>query len=224
MQADRQHLRARRRPRRRARRSVLEIGVELVAGVEALRRRKSHVVAVERIGHDQLRLTRGPRPSTAGRRRRCRRCRGSRPPRHETVRIGRERPWYQPSGRAPVTSAWISIASAICSRSTSGDVSGSRSSVKPWVAISHPASFIAGDSLGVARHRHRDGIDGDRNRALGEKCGAAARSRRESRIRRCDSMFMWRMPGQGAAPTISDKKASAAASPWRTRSRRLPRS
>ncbi len=29
-------------------------------------------------------------------------------------------------------------------------------------------------------------------------------------------MFMWRWPGQGAAPTISDRNASEAASPWRT--------
>jgi hypothetical protein len=34
---------------------ILEIGVESVAGVEALRRRESHVVRVERVGRDQLR-------------------------------------------------------------------------------------------------------------------------------------------------------------------------
>ncbi len=36
--------------------SILEIGEELVAGVEALRRGKAHVVCFERIGDDQKRF------------------------------------------------------------------------------------------------------------------------------------------------------------------------
>ena len=35
--------------------AVLEIGEELVAGIEALRRGEAHVVGVERVGDDQLR-------------------------------------------------------------------------------------------------------------------------------------------------------------------------
>ena len=54
MQADRHHLRRGLAFRIERVESVLQIGEELVAGIEALRRGEAHVVGVERIGHDQL--------------------------------------------------------------------------------------------------------------------------------------------------------------------------
>ena len=38
--------------------TVLQVGKELVAGIEALRRREPHVVGVERIGNDEVRRRR----------------------------------------------------------------------------------------------------------------------------------------------------------------------
>jgi hypothetical protein len=58
MQADGQHLRRRLALGVKHVEGVFQIGVKLVAGIEALRRREAHVVGVERIGHDQLRPAR----------------------------------------------------------------------------------------------------------------------------------------------------------------------
>ena len=37
---------------------VAQVGEEVIAGVEALRRREAHVVGVERVGHDEVRHVR----------------------------------------------------------------------------------------------------------------------------------------------------------------------
>jgi len=63
MQTDGQHL-------RRARHSfgiehvetVFQIGLELVAGIEALRRGEPHVVGIERVGDDELIRAVDPHP------------------------------------------------------------------------------------------------------------------------------------------------------------------
>ena len=44
---------------------VLQVREELLAGVEPLRRGEAHVVGIERVGHDQVRLRGRPRSSTS---------------------------------------------------------------------------------------------------------------------------------------------------------------
>ena len=85
MQADRQHLRRVEAARiafavERVER-VAQVREELLAAVESLRRREAHVVGVERIRHDEMRLApsrRRRRSSTADRRRSCPRRRRTR--------------------------------------------------------------------------------------------------------------------------------------------------
>ena len=57
--------------------AVLEIGEELIAGIEALRRRKAHIVGIERVGHDELWPVRALRANKADRPHSCRRDRRS---------------------------------------------------------------------------------------------------------------------------------------------------
>ena len=129
---------ASRRPRRTARRSVAQVGEEVVAGVEALRRREAHVVGVERVGHHQVRhracrRSWSPASRTAGRRRssRCRiRSRRGRPPggacwgcrgRCTSPAATRRR-----SGRSMIVGADVDVAGARWPRSCAG--SGSSAS------------------------------------------------------------------------------------------------
>ena len=59
MQADRKHFRLAIAAFRKQRvETVFQVCEELVARIEALRRREPHVVCVERIGHDQMRPVR----------------------------------------------------------------------------------------------------------------------------------------------------------------------
>ena len=62
MQADRHHLRRALAFGIEHVEGILQIGEELVAAVEALRRGEAHVVGVERIGHDELRTARPVHP------------------------------------------------------------------------------------------------------------------------------------------------------------------
>ena len=80
-----------------------------------------------------------------------------------------ERPCRSRAGARPATSVWMRIASAICARSTSVGVVAV---VDPLEAVGGdlPVRLLhRGDRLAIARHRGRDRIDGDRNRALGEQ-------------------------------------------------------
>ena len=62
MQADRHHFRRRRALFVERIEGVLQIGVELVAAVEALGHGEAHVVGVERVGHDEMRPVHHPAP------------------------------------------------------------------------------------------------------------------------------------------------------------------
>src|SRR5437764_6669198 len=62
MQPDRHHARPRLALAIENVEAVLQIGEELITRVEALRRREAHVVRVEGIGDDQLRLAAGAVP------------------------------------------------------------------------------------------------------------------------------------------------------------------
>ena len=74
-----------------------------------------------------------------------------------------QRPRYQPSGREPVTSVWMRIASSRCRRSSS------RREIlvlDPLQAVARdlPVRLLHGaDGFRVARQRGRDAVDGERN-------------------------------------------------------------
>src|ERR1700688_3045226 len=72
------------------------------------------------------------------------------------------RPVYQPSGRCPVTSVWMRIASAISTRSSASDMSLCSTHFRLWLAMSQTGFLHGSDHLRIAlqrgghtEHRHR---------------------------------------------------------------------
>ena len=168
MQADRQHLRRDIALGVERVEGILEIGVELVARIEALRRGEAHVIRVERIGRDQLRPARPLQPIG------------------QIVGIGIGAIEEAAFLHAEADRVDRGAALIEAERARAGDfrmdahrlgdvlrfpLGGNVAIVDPLVAMrgDFPARLVHGrDRLRMARHGGGDGIDGDRNLALRE--------------------------------------------------------
>ena len=169
VQADRHHL-GRAEPLRVERvEAVFEIGEELVAGIEALRRGEAHVIGVERIGHDELRpfCALDPIGQFVGV--------GVRQIEEAAVLAGQVQ---RVDGAAALVEAERARAGQpLMQRDGLGDrvalgVAREILVVDPFQAMrgDFPAGVLhRGDRIGVARHGGRDGEDGDGNCARREQ-------------------------------------------------------
>ena len=121
---------------------------------------------------------------------------------------------YQPSGGAPVASVWMRIAAAISTRSSDSDMSLCSIHFRLWLAMSQPASFMAATTSGF-----RFSAIATPNTVAGKLRSVNVRHSRQKPAREpysnIDSILAWRWPGQGCAPSTSDRKASEARSPSR---------
>ena len=169
MKADRQHFRRDLALGVERVEQILEIGVELIAGIEALRRRKSHVVGIERVRDHELRPARAFEPVG------------------QVVGVGVgaiDKPalFHAQPDRVDRRTALIE-AQRPCARDRGMDADRLRNMARldvGWnVAIVDPFQTVGGDfpprlvhrrnRFGIARNRGRDCIDGDRNRAVREQ-------------------------------------------------------
>ena len=169
MEPDRQHLRRHAAFGVERVERILEIGVELVAAIEALGAGEAHVVRIERIGNHELRAARPFEP--------VRQIVGvSVGAIDEAALLHAETDGVE--RRAALIEAERAGACDLgMDAHRFGDMA--RLDVGRRVAIIDPLEAVGGDfparlvhrlnRLAIARHRHRHRIDGDGNRAVGEQ-------------------------------------------------------
>ena len=180
---------------------ILQVIEELRAGVEALRGGEAHVVAVERVRHDEMRhaldaavaLDLDVASSTAGRRRRNRRRRRSRRVRRRDAACsGCRGRCTSRAARCRTDRAGSHVASAMCARSVASSM----------FLVADPAQSVAGDL--VAEFAIRGDGFGMPLQALARRRRSSAADLRDSNARSTrhkparepysysDSMLMWR--------------------------------
>ena len=183
------------------------------------RGRKAHVIGFQRVGQDQLVAGAEFHPMTAGHRHRCQKSSRTlqfQPPARTVLTRTSARYKSQPRGAAP--GHFGMQADGLCNRRRVPSSSGmSRCSTHfqpmagnlppPADCMAATCSGLRASALGHTKRWSRARPRPVKQPVQPPEPGARARNHRSI------SMFQWRWPGQGAAPGMSDKKASDAASP-----------